>query len=180
VEHLTVLGRGWALLVLLAFPFAISAMRRGGRASRRRVLLVGLLLLYAAGVVAVTIFPIYVVPAGWRWDDHWYSVVRLIPFVVPPVGFVLNIVMFMPFGILLPLLWPSTGTWRRMAAWGLAASATIEFTQLGMWIAIGNRRMFDVNDLMSNTAGAVLGLMLLRAFVPERAEQRAEVTAGRR
>src|SRR6201999_3588025 len=90
MEHLTVLGRGWALLVLLGFPVAISAMRRRGRV---RVLLVGLLFLYAAGAVAVTIFPIYVVPAAWRWDDHWYSVVRLIPFVVPPVGFVLNIVM---------------------------------------------------------------------------------------
>jgi glycopeptide antibiotics resistance protein len=180
VEYPTVLGRGWALLVLLAYPLVVSAMRQRGRASRRRVILVGLLFLYAAAVVAVTIFPIYVVPASWRWNDHWWSVVRLIPFVVPPVGFVLNIVMFMPFGILLPLLWPSTGTWKRIAACGLAASAVIEFSQLGMWIAIGNRRMFDVNDLMSNTAGAVLGLMLLRAFVPERAEQPEEAGAGRR
>jgi glycopeptide antibiotics resistance protein len=107
-------------------------------------------------------------------------VLRLVPFVVPPIGFVLNIVMFMPFGILLPLLWPSTGTWKRIAWWGFAASAAIEFSQLGMWIALGNRRMFDVNDLMSNTAGAVLGLMLLRAFVPEPAGQPQEVAAGRR
>jgi glycopeptide antibiotics resistance protein len=104
-------------------------------------------------------------------------VLRLVPFVVPPVGFVLNIVMFMPFGILLPLLWPGTGTVKRIAWWGLAASATIEFSQLGMWIALGNRRMWDVNDLMSNTAGAVLGLMLLRAFVPEDA---GELTSARR
>jgi glycopeptide antibiotics resistance protein len=171
VEIPTVLGRGWALLVLVAYPFVIGAMRRRGRASRRRVVLVGLLFFYAVAVVAITILPVYVVPASWRVDEHWWDVLRLVPFVVPPVGFVLNIVMFMPFGILLPLLWPGTGTTKRIAWWGLAASATIEFSQLGMWIALGNRRMWDVNDLMSNTAGAVLGLMLLRAFVPEDAGQ---------
>jgi glycopeptide antibiotics resistance protein len=180
VEYPIVIGRGWSLLVLLAYPVVVGAMRQRGQASRRRVTLVGLLLLYAAAVAAITIFPIYVVPESWRVGDHWWSVLRLVPFVVPPVGFVLNIVMFMPFGVLLPLLWPSTGTWRRIAGWGLAASAVIEFSQLGMWIAVGNRRMFDVNDLMSNTAGAVLGLMLLRAFVPEPASQPEEVTAARR
>jgi glycopeptide antibiotics resistance protein len=54
-----------------------------------------------------------------------------------------------------------------MAGWGLAASAAIEFSQLGMWMALGNRRMWDVNDLMSNTAGAVFGFLLLRTLIPE-------------
>jgi glycopeptide antibiotics resistance protein len=180
VENPTVIGRGWALLVLLAYPMVVGAMRQRGQANRRRVFLVGLAFLYAAAVVAVTILPIYVVPAVGRAADHWWDVLRLVPFVVPPVGFLLNIVMFMPFGMLLPLLWPSTGTRRRIAGWGLAASAIIEFSQLGMWIAIGNRRMFDVNDLMSNTAGAVLGLMLLRTFRPEPAERSHEFGAARR
>jgi glycopeptide antibiotics resistance protein len=180
VEHPTVIGRGWALLVLLAYPMVVGAMRQRGQANRRRVFLVGLLFGYAVAVVAVTIFPIYLVPAAWRAGDHWWDTLRLVPFVVPPIGFLLNIVMFMPFGILLPLLWPSTGTRKRIAGWGLAASAVVEFSQLAMWIAVGNRRMFDVNDLMSNTAGAVLGLMLLRAFRPEPAERPHELDAARR
>ncbi len=165
-EHPTEIGSGWALTVLLAFPLVVGAMRRRGSASRGRVALVGLSFLYLVAVLAVTIFPIFVAPPAWRADEHWWEVLRLVPFVVPPVGFVLNILMFLPFGILLPLLWPATGTRKRMFWWGLAASATIEFSQLAMWVTLGNRRMFDVNDLMSNTAGAVLGLMLLRVFVP--------------
>lgn len=167
MELPTVLGRGWASLVLVAFPFVAAAMRRRGRADGRRLLLAGLLFLYATAVVAVTIFPIYVVPASWRASEHWWDVLRLIPFLVPPVGFALNIVMFVPFGVLLPLLWPGTATVKRMAWCGLAASAAIEFAQLGMWIALGNRRMWDVNDLMSNTAGAVFGLLLLRTLRPD-------------
>jgi glycopeptide antibiotics resistance protein len=167
VELPTVFGRGWALLVLVVYPFVVGAMRRRGAAGRRRVILAGALVVYAAAVVAVTILPIHVVPESWRLDEHWWDVLRLIPFVVPPVGFLLNIVMFVPFGVLLPLLWPATGTMRRMAGWGLAASAAIEFSQLGMWMALGNRRMWDVNDLMSNTAGAVFGFLLLRTLIPE-------------
>jgi glycopeptide antibiotics resistance protein len=163
MEYPTVIGRGWALLVLVAFPFVASAMRPRGA---RRVALVGALFLYAAAVVAVTIFPIYVPPESWRAGEHWWDVLRLVPFVVPPIGFALNIVMFVPFGILLPLIWPATGRLGRIAWWALIVSAVIEFSQLGMWIALGNRRMFDVNDLMSNTAGALLGLSLLRVVRP--------------
>jgi len=178
VEHPTEIGRGWALTVLLAYPFVAGVLRRR-RASRGRLVLAGMSLLYLTAVVAVTIFPIFVAPASWRAAEHWWEVLRLVPFVVPPADFVLNVVMFLPFGVLVPLLWPAAGTRRRIAGWGLAASAVIEFSQLGMWIALGNSRMFDVNDLMSNTTGAVLGLMLLRRFVPARdAEPAVRSSAG--
>jgi glycopeptide antibiotics resistance protein len=167
MELPTVFGRGWASLILVAFPLVVAAMRRRGRATGRRVTLVGLVFLYAAATVAVTIFPVHVAPESWRQNERWWDVLLLIPFVVPPVGNLLNIVMFVPFGVLLPLLWPATATVRRIAAWGLAASATIEFSQLGLWVAVGNRRMWDVNDLMANTTGAVFGLLLLRTFVPD-------------
>jgi len=149
-------GRGWALLILAAYPFA----------ARRRPALKGLLFLYATAVAAVTILPIRVAPPSWRTGEHWWDVLRLIPFVVPPVGFALNIVMFLPFGVLVPLLWPRAATAARVFWAALATSAAIEFTQLGLWIAVGNRRYWDVNDLYSNTVGAVFGYLLLRVFLP--------------
>jgi glycopeptide antibiotics resistance protein len=180
VEVPTVFGRGWALLVLLAYPFVAGAMHRRGRASPRRLILLGLLVLYAASVVAATLLPLYVVPDSWRDTERWWDVIRLVPLMVPPIGNALNIVMFVPLGVLVPLLWPALGTVRRMAWCGLAASAAIEFTQLGMWLAVGNRRFFDVNDLMSNTAGAVLGLLLLLVLRPEPAGEQAPAAAARR
>jgi glycopeptide antibiotics resistance protein len=163
VELPTVLGRGWALLLLAAYPFAVVALRPR---TLWRAAVAGALLVYATALVAVTMFPLYVVPSSWRAAEHWWDVLRLVPFVVPPVGFGLNIVMFMPFGVLVPLLWPRLGTIRRVFGWGLASSAVIEFSQLALWIAVGNRRYWDVNDLYSNTLGAVFGFVLFRALLP--------------
>jgi glycopeptide antibiotics resistance protein len=159
----TVIGREWALLALLAFPVVALASRRR---DPRRLIFLALLTIYFATVIAVTVFPIYLAPPSWRAYEPWWQTLRLIPLVVPPVGFALNIVMFVPLGVLLPLVWPPSGTIRRVFWWGLTASAAIEFTQLAMWITVGNRRYVDVNDLLSNTAGAVLGLLLLQTLAP--------------
>lgn len=164
------IGREWALLALAAFP-VLAALRP------RRLIPLGLLTLYAAAVAAATIFPIQFAPPSWRPHEHWWETLRLIPLVVPPVGFALNIVMFVPFGILLPMIWPRVNTVRRIFWWSLATSTAIELTQLAMWIAVGNRRYADVNDLLSNTAGAVLGLLLLQTLAPDAA---AEPPSARR
>jgi glycopeptide antibiotics resistance protein len=149
-----VIGREWALLTLLALPVPLL----------RRQFLKAVLCVYATAVIAVTIFPIYLAVPLWHSPDPWWDTLRWIPFVVPPVGFALNIVMFVPFGVLLPLIWPALDSVRRVFWCGLATSATIELTQLAMWIVLGDRRYADVNDLMSNTAGAVLGVLLLQTL----------------
>jgi len=113
---------------------------------------------YVAAVAVVTVAPTGV--HRHRWDS-WWSVVQLVPFHVPPVSFVLNIVMFVPFGVLVPLLWPRAGSIGRIAGLSLAASTVIELTQLALWVTLGNHRTVDVNDLIANTVGGVLGLIAL-------------------
>ena len=88
--------------------------------------------------------------------------IQLVPFQVPPVSWVLNVVMFAPLGLLAPLLWPRMRSWRRMALLGLAASTVIELTQLVLWVTLGSHRTVDINDLIANTLGALLGLLVLR------------------
>jgi glycopeptide antibiotics resistance protein len=172
----TTIEPGWALLLLLGLPAVLIAMRHRSGASRRRLFAVGLLYLYAVLVTAVTQFPVRIWPAPFWNDEQWWSVLRWIPFQVPPVGFVLNIVMFMPLGALIPLLWPRADTWRRLTLIGAGASAAIELTQFVLWVTLGSRRTVDINDLISNTAGAVLGLLVLRVLVPE-AARRAKLVA---
>ena len=136
-------------------------------ATRKRRLSAALLALWALGVIAVTMFPIREHPrSGPR--PPWWVVFQWVPFDVPPVGFVLNVVMFVPLGLLLPALWPRTGSLGRIFWWGLAASAAIESTQLLLWLTLGNFRMVDVNDLIANTGGALLGLLALRQLQRER------------
>lgn len=72
------------------------------------------------------------------------------------VNLVGNIVMFMPFGFFLPLLWRMTG--RRTLAVGMCVSLFIETVQLFL------PRSTDIDDLILNTAGTALGLLFYRAL----------------
>jgi glycopeptide antibiotics resistance protein len=175
LAHPSSIGPGWALAFLAAYPAVVVAMRRRAEVSRRRLTAVSILMLYAVAVVAVTAFPIMVRPGAVHSGDHWWTVIRLIPFVVPPLSFVLNVVMFVPLGVLVPMLWPGADSVRRLAGVAAAASGGIELTQFVLWVTLGSQRTVDVNDLIANTAGGLLGLLLLRAVVPEPA-RRARLT----
>lgn len=77
---------------------------------------------------------------------------------VNKTGYVLNVLLFVPLGFLLPLIWPKTDNFFVVAAWGLGFSLLIEASQLL------NNRVTDVDDLMMNTLGAVVGYMLFKLF----------------
>ncbi|UQU66027.1 VanZ family protein [Couchioplanes caeruleus] len=134
---------------------------------------VGMLLLYAAGVIAITIFPIRPHPASYWADEPLAEMFHWIPGDVDAPSFTLNVIMFIPFGILVPLLRPAADHYRRLAAYAATASATIELAQLVLGLTLGSRRTVDVNDLIANTAGAVLGLLILRLAVPSAAHRAA-------
>ncbi len=64
----------------------------------------------------------------------------------------LNIALFVPLGLLLPLLAGVFRRWYAMLAAGFGTSLVIELAQLAAM-----RGMFDVDDLFTNTLGAMLG-----------------------
>ena len=74
------------------------------------------------------------------------------------LSMILNVVMFMPLGFLLPLLWKEYQSLVRTAIIGFCFSCGIEFCQLF------NRRVSDVDDLLMNTLGAILGWLIWIAF----------------
>jgi glycopeptide antibiotics resistance protein len=119
-----------------------------------------LLLLYALGVLALTVIPH---PHPDRiWEPPWPSMIQWMPLAVDPVSGVLNVVLFVPFGLLVPLLWGWARSAARLAALAFGTSLAIELTQLLFLITVNSRRTVDVNDLIANTGGALLGLWLLR------------------
>lgn len=87
-------------------------------------------------------------------------------------GFALNVVLFAPLGFALALLWPKAGRALPVAAWGLVLSLAIEPSQLL------NNRATDVDDLLANTLGAVLGLFLLKLWRAVRGRISARGTAS--
>ncbi len=86
--------------------------------------------------------------------------VNLIPFSreIDPVGYGLNVVMCMPFGFLVPLIWKALAKTGPMLLVGLSFSLLIELSQML------NIRGTDVDDLIMNTIGAYLGFLLYKAW----------------
>lgn len=86
-----------------------------------------------------------------------------------------NVVVFMPFGLLVPLVWPRLARLGRMALAGLLFSGGIELSQLAVSLVLGFwYRMPDVDDVLLNVPGVVLGfgcLLLLRSLRQEAARR---------
>lgn len=89
-----------------------------------------------------------------RWGLQFDATITLIPFhhfFSDTLQFLLNILMFVPLGIFLPLLWERFGSLKETAGFGFLLSLLIEVSQLFCF------RITDLNDLFMNTLGVVLG-----------------------
>lgn len=68
-----------------------------------------------------------------------------------------NVLLFLPFGVLLPLTAVRFRTFKSVLAAGLLLSVSIEVVQLGLLLGRLMNRAADVDDVILNTIGAVLG-----------------------
>jgi len=67
-----------------------------------------------------------------------------------------NIVLFFPLGVFLPLLSQRLRSFKSVFLIALAFSFSIELTQF-IWQHFGNYRSVDIDDIILNTLGGVLG-----------------------
>ena len=74
----------------------------------------------------------------------------------PVLGVYLNILMFVPFGFLFKCVRECTTTWKIVLI-GFCFSLLIELTQM-----VSHLGMFETDDLMTNTLGTWLGIVLYR------------------
>lgn len=114
-----------------------------------------ILSLYLAAVDAVVGLPsllyirfvrnINLVPFAYMFSDYRNSL--------------LNVLLFVPLGFFLPVLWKWFRSFGRTALFGFGFSLSIELLQLM------TPRATDINDLMTNTLGAALGWCLGRVML---------------
>ncbi len=71
---------------------------------------------------------------------------------------VLNVLLFIPLGFFLPLLWSAFSTQKRTLLFGLEATVSIELLQLLTF------RVTDINDIITNFLGTWLGFLVYGAF----------------
>ncbi|GHF57150.1 glycopeptide antibiotics resistance protein [Amycolatopsis bartoniae] len=181
---------GTGLLVFLALwaavlvPQVITHHARFGRVIGRRVAATGALLCYACLALAVVFLPlpgprahhlaqdVQLVPFQWIADVHRDAAGNGLVDALTTTAFeqmALNVVLFVPLGIFARMLWRRgfAGT----VLLGFACSLLVEITQLtANWgTAPFQYRIFDVDDLITNTTGAAVGwvgaalYLLLRA-----------------
>lgn len=123
--------------------------RRGGL---KRLTLYLLFALYLCAVLTLVGLPSV---GHLRWDPN----VQLMPMkgVMENLGeFGMNVLLFVPLGFFVPLLWRRGRTLGGILLTGFLFSALIEGAQLFCL------RATDVNDLIANTAGAVIGWLISR------------------
>lgn len=72
-------------------------------------------------------------------------------------GILLNILLFVPFGYLVPTIWRKRWTWWKIILLSLGVSLCIEVIQLVTKLGFA-----DIDDLMNNTIGAGIGFLLYR------------------
>ena len=82
------------------------------------------------------------VPFLYMFSDHTASL--------------LNVLLFVPLGFFLPFFWKKFGNFGFTLLFGFGLSALIEFLQIFTF------RATDVNDLITNTSGTVIGYLLAR------------------
>ena len=122
---------------------------------------------YVAGIIANTVFPIYInKPAR---TEPWTPSIALIPFFDYEVrDAVINVLVFVPLGILVSLLL-TRPTWWKVMTTALCASVAIELTQLAVQGLFAGGHVADVNDLIFNVIGAAFGVALLRIITQSQA-----------
>jgi glycopeptide antibiotics resistance protein len=102
----------------------------------------------------------------WKLELPWVGgvdrVIKLVPFLATaeqgasrPSEVLINLLLFVPFGLFLGLLAPSW-SWRRLVGVTALMSVALEATQF--LLAIGST---DVTDVVVNTAGALIGFGLV-------------------
>lgn len=171
----SLLRRGMALAILaavlcgatLTVSFLIHRRITGGqkkfpwRNSILLLLLVGYLALllyatllrYASGGYASVNLHLF---RAWREAWNSFSLQGWL-------NILLNVALFVPLGVLLPLMAKGFRKWYWMLAGGFGTSLAIELLQ-----RFTGRGLFDVDDLLANTLGAALGycavMIILTAF----------------
>lgn len=175
---------------MLTLPILAYLYHRDGRIRMVSAISVYLVVLYILGLGCFTLYPL---PQG----DEGLGITYGIAPQLNPLGFIddlqkdglsavlqilANVAFFVPLGFIASRLLRLNLLWS--AAIGLSASLAIEFTQLtGFWgVHPYAYRTFDVDDLLWNTSGAVIGWLVAavvaRVIPPGSLADESDVTAA--
>ena len=136
---------GYLFVIPMLIFYWIALFRSGNKQSLLRILAILAFGYYLIGVLTVT---------GIHELKAFSPRLVLVPFldmIRGPMDTVLNIILFLPFGFFLPLLYRKYNRAIQVVFAGFLLSLSIEVLQM---FGMGTT---DINDLITNTIGAFLG-----------------------
>lgn len=151
--------------IFLALLYILIFYKKWKIKGKSKLFINTLMYLYITLVLYVTLMPIIVsLPFIF---NHPYNAINLIPFIDYFLGrgdairqILLNVIMMMPFGFLLPII--KKQTILSCLFWTFLFSLGIELLQP----LIDGFRSADVTDLITNTLGGLLGYVIYLLFKP--------------
>lgn len=108
--------------------------------------------------------------------DLVFNLIPLIDIVSDPIAYtvntLLNILLFMPLGFLMPAIWEEYRSMKKIVLFGFGMSVLIETMQMFTY------RLTDIDDLIFNTIGAAVGYYIYILFLKYISEkEKAELKA---
>jgi glycopeptide antibiotics resistance protein len=170
------------LLHIIAIPVYIVILITGikKKISIHKQIVIFLFFIYFIGVLSVTLFPLPVQKELIIYRRELsYVTNNFIPFTtikeIIDQGniksvirtLIANIILFIPLGSILPLLWQRASKLSMVFLWGFAGSISVEFLQYLISLLIGyTYRSTDIDDVILNIVGAVIGFSMLKLSLP--------------
>lgn len=143
--------------------------------SIHRELLINLMVVYVILALSLTIFPIDIIWGGTT--EKFRPSVNIIPFIevfrnffrspfslafrtrILLTHFAGNLLLLMPMGIFVPILWIKARSFKRIVIIGALVSLSIELLQYAL-AYLGYGRVADIDDLILNILGVMIGYMI--------------------
>lgn len=173
---------GFPMYIVLLSIIAIVVLVMIVRLKKSRKMNASLLVLYVIGVLAITLFArnsgyearvminpfhqyiaivksIYRICKQYGIHKFWRSLkINELMF----TEIMLNVILFVPLGILLPSVYDRLRRWWIILIWGIVFSLIIETIQIANHLGC-----FDIADLMHNSIGAVIGYFIFQRWLKE-------------
>lgn len=159
--------------VIVYIAVLISGIKK--KISLSRHILIFLFFVYIVNLVSITLFPLpiqkeeieYMVKCHFLKNNFvpFKSIIELIkdPRTASFRQVFGNIVLFIPMGFLVPLLFNKMSTLRKVVLVGFISSFTVEFLQFLISFIIGaTYKITDIDDIILNTIGTIIGFILFR------------------
>lgn len=168
-----------AVCIALGLGYGIiyrKLMKGSKRLTVKQLILAAAFMIYVVVVLGVTLVRGQEVYGGLvnfhifrsyreAWNNFSYAEWRNI---------ILNILLFVPLGFLLPWLFYKARKWWIVYLICIGTSVVIEFLQM-----ITRRGVFDLDDIMNNTLGGMIGYGLLVLFMRIRDKVRRQHLSGK-